>query len=138
MISKTLILMLSLSFGVGLLGNIAVGQQQAANNTSSIPLSANDTLPNEILNSLQILVQQNEKLIQQNDDSSKSAVISSYIGMLAFLTGLSLVISENDKVKVQDLSKEVRGDFRDIETIKGIPVGIQEFFNRMTPFGKFK
>lgn len=74
MISKTLILMLSLSFGVGLLGNIAVGQQQAANNTSSIPLSANDTLQNEILNSLQILVQQNEELIQQNDDSSESAV----------------------------------------------------------------
>jgi hypothetical protein len=50
----------------------------------------------------------------------------------------ALVISEKDKVKVKDLSKEVRGDFRDIETIKGIPVGVQEFFNRMTPLGKFK
>ena len=80
MISIALILLLSLSFGVGLLANIALGQQQDASNTTSISLSANDTITNEILDSLQTLIQQNEKLIQQNVDSSENAVISSYLG----------------------------------------------------------
>lgn len=103
MIWTTLILVLSLSFWVGHLGNTAMGQQQVTTNTSDIPLSANDTISEEILNSLQILIRQNEKLIQQNDDSSENAVIGSYIGMLAFLTGLGLVIfglqmSRGDKI----------------------------------------
>jgi len=33
-----------------------------------------------------------EKIIEQNDNSSRSGVISSYIGMMAFLVGLALVI----------------------------------------------
>jgi hypothetical protein len=99
----TLILILSLSFWVGHLGNTTMGQQQVATNTSDIPLSASDTISEEILNSLQTLIRQNEKLIQQNDDSSENAVIGSYIGMLAFLTGLGLVIfglqmSRGDKI----------------------------------------
>lgn len=49
------------------------------------------------------LIQLDEKLIQQNDDASESALIGSYIGMLAFLTGLALVIfglqmSRGDKI----------------------------------------
>ena len=96
-------LLLLLSFWVGYLGNIAVGQQQVATNTNTITLSANDTVTDEILNSLQTMIQQNEKLIQQNDDSSENALIGSYIGMLAFLTGLGLVIfglqmSRGDKI----------------------------------------
>ena len=99
----TLLLMLQLSLWVGYLGNIAVGQEQVATNTSTITLSANDTVTSEILKTLQTLIQQNEKLIQQNDDSSENALIGSYIGMLAFLTGLGLVIfglqmSRGDKI----------------------------------------
>lgn len=92
MIWTILILILSLSSWVGHLGNIAMGQQQVATNTSTIPLSVNDTVTDEFLNSLQTLIQQNEKLILQNDNASEDAVVGSYIGMLAFLTGLSLVI----------------------------------------------
>lgn len=60
-------------------------------------------MTNEILNDLQKLIEQNEILIQQNVDSSESALIGSYLGMLAFLTGLALVIfglqmSRGDKV----------------------------------------
>jgi hypothetical protein len=52
---------------------------------------------------LQKLIEQNEILIQQNVDSSENALIGSYLGMLAFLTGLALVIfglqmSRGDKI----------------------------------------
>ena len=99
----TLVLMLTLYLGVGHLGNIAAGQQQSSTNTSSIPLPSNDDVTNEILNDLQKLIEQNERLIQQKIDSSESAVIGSYLGMLAFLTGLALVIfglqmSRGDKI----------------------------------------
>lgn len=100
---KTLILMFTLCFGVGHIGNIAAGKQEFSTNTSSTPLSLNDTVTNEILAGLRKLIEQNEILIQQNVDSSESAVIGSYIGMLAFLTGLALVIfglqmSRGDKI----------------------------------------
>ncbi|HZD36758.1 MAG TPA: hypothetical protein VE130_16255 [Nitrososphaeraceae archaeon] len=103
MIFTTFGLILSLSIWVGHLGNTAMGQQQVATNISGIPLSANDTTSDEILSSLQTLIRQNEKLMQQNDDSSENALIGSYIGMLAFLTGLGLVIfglqmSRGDKI----------------------------------------
>lgn len=110
MIWTTLILTISLLSIIAYLCNIVLGQQQAANNTNDILFSANESVTNEITDSLQKLIQQNEKLIQldekliqQNDDASESALIGSYIGMLAFLTGLALVIfglqmSRGDKI----------------------------------------
>jgi hypothetical protein len=43
----------------------------------------NDTKADQIIENL-------ERIIQQNDNSSRSAVISFYIGMMAFLVGLAL------------------------------------------------
>jgi Ca2+/Na+ antiporter len=96
MIWTALILTISLLSIIAYLRNIVLGQQQAANNTNDILFSANESVTNEITDSLQ-------KLIQQNDDASESALIGSYIGMLAFLTGLALVIfglqmSRGDKI----------------------------------------
>jgi hypothetical protein len=45
----------------------------------------NDTKADQIIENL-------ERIIQQNDNSSRSVVISSYIGMMAFLVDLALVI----------------------------------------------
>jgi len=61
----------------------AVGQDE---DQAKIPISIlNDTKADQIIENL-------EKIIEQNDNSSRSGVISSYIGMMAFLVGLALVI----------------------------------------------
>jgi vacuolar-type H+-ATPase subunit I/STV1 len=61
----------------------AIGQDETL---VEIPTTAiNDTKADQIIENL-------ERIIQQNDNSSRSAVISSYIGMMAFLVGLALVI----------------------------------------------
>jgi hypothetical protein len=48
-------------------------------------VTPNDTTASQIVRNL-------EKLIEQNNDASRNAVISSYITMMAFLVGLALVI----------------------------------------------
>lgn len=58
----------------------AIGQD---GNVSSITLNA--TTADQIVSSL-------ERIIEQNDGSSLSSLFSSYIGMMAFLVGIALVI----------------------------------------------
>lgn len=61
----------------------AVGQDE---NLVEIPSTIiNDTRADQIIKNL-------EKIIEQNDNSSRNGAISSYIGMMAFLVGLALVI----------------------------------------------
>ena len=61
----------------------AIGQDETL---VEIPTTViNDTKADQIIENL-------ERIIQQNDNSSRSTVISSYIGMMAFLVGIALVI----------------------------------------------
>jgi vacuolar-type H+-ATPase subunit I/STV1 len=68
---------------LAIMDQYAVGQDE---DQAKIPISIlNDTKADQIIENL-------EKIIEQNDNSSRSGVISSYIGMMAFLVGLALVI----------------------------------------------
>ncbi|MGC1134250.1 MAG: hypothetical protein WA941_15595 [Nitrososphaeraceae archaeon] len=68
---------------MAIMDQYAAGQDE---DQAKIPISIlNDTKADQIIENL-------EKIIEQNDNSSRSGVISSYIGMMAFLVGLALVI----------------------------------------------
>jgi len=68
---------------LAIIDQYAAGQDE---DQAKIPISIlNDTKADQIIENL-------EKIIEQNDNASRSGVISSYIGMMAFLVGLALVI----------------------------------------------
>jgi len=64
---------------LAIIDQYAAGQDE---DQAKIPISIlNDTKADQIIENL-------EKIIEQNDNASRSGVISSYIGMMAFLVGL--------------------------------------------------
>jgi hypothetical protein len=81
-----MILVISILFLVVTLGFIeqyAVGQDE---NQVEIPSTEiNDTKADQIIKNL-------ERIIEQNNGSTRNSLLSSYVGMMSFLVGLALVI----------------------------------------------
>jgi vacuolar-type H+-ATPase subunit I/STV1 len=72
-----------LAVAMGFMGQYAVGQDENLVGRSGIVI--NDTAADQIIKNL-------ERIIEQNNGSSRSSLLSSYIGMMSFLVGLALVI----------------------------------------------
>jgi hypothetical protein len=81
-----MILVISILFLVVTLGfmeQYAVGQDE---NQVEIPSTEiNDTKADQIIKNL-------ERIIEQNNGSTRNSLLSSYVGMMSFLVGLALVI----------------------------------------------
>ena len=99
---------------------------QANGNVSSITL--NDTTSNQIVRGL-------ERLIEQNESSSLGSLFSSYIGMMAFLVGIALVIFGFQLSRSEKVTPTARMAYRILILALLVPV-VVIFIYAISPFSR--
>jgi Ca2+/Na+ antiporter len=99
---------------------------QANGDVSSITL--NDTTADQIVRSL-------ERIIEQNDGSSLNSLFSSYIGMMAFLVGIALVIFGFQLSRAEKVTPTARRAYRILILALLVPV-VVIFIYAISPFSR--
>lgn len=95
-------------------------------NVSSITLNA--TTADQIVSSL-------ERIIEQNDGSSLSSLFSSYIGMMAFLVGIALVIFGFQLSRAEKATPVARRAYKILILALLVPV-VVIFLYAVSPFSE--
>jgi lysylphosphatidylglycerol synthetase-like protein (DUF2156 family) len=116
-----------------------IGQDVADDNVSSVSL--NDTTADQ-LRSLERIIEQNddqlrslERIIEQNDGSSVNSIYSSYIGMMAFLVGIALVIFGFQLSRAEKATPTARRAYRVLILALLVPV-VSIFLYAISPFSR--
>lgn len=110
-----------------------IGQEVTDDDLSSITLS--NTSSNQIITSLERLIEQNDRLIEQNDGSSLNSVYSSYIGMMAFLVGIALVIFGFQLSRAEKTSPTATRAYKILILALLVPV-VSIFIYAISPFSR--
>lgn len=103
-----------------------IGQQSASDNVGSVTI--NDTTADQIVRSL-------ERIIEQNNGSSLNSIYSSYIGMMAFLVGIALVIFGFQLSRAEKASPTARRAYRVLILALLVPV-VSIFIYAVSPFSR--